>query len=94
MSRLSAELCGTMSCVQIAALVGGATRVMVIEDGMHERDSVLANVRAYARLVTPGSFLLVQDTKLDRIRYYASIGDELPLNDSSALYCYDRVLFA
>ena len=39
---------------------------MVIEDSNHQKQVVRANLRAYHKFVTPGSFFLVQDTKLDR----------------------------
>lgn len=46
----------------------GAERVMVSEDSSHTYTAVWANLLAYAQFVTPGSYLLVQDTKLTRFQ--------------------------
>lgn len=40
--------------------------IMVIEDSIHYYDVVMDNMKHYWRFVTPGSYLLVQDTKLKR----------------------------
>ena len=41
--------------------------ILVIEDSSHRRSAVLKNMLAYAGFVTPGSFLLVQDTRDTRL---------------------------
>eukprot|EP00978_Attheya_sp_CCMP212_P037396 scaffold175787_cov51-Attheya_sp.AAC.1 len=41
-----------------------ASTVLVIEDSNHLYDSVSGNIKAYHDLVTPGSYMIVQDTRL------------------------------
>lgn len=43
-----------------------ATRVLVIEDASHRYPDTLQNMEAIHDWVTPGSYMLVQDTKMDR----------------------------
>jgi len=50
---------------EVARRVQGG-RVLVILDSLHTRDHVLAELRAYSPLVSPGSYLIVQDTGLWR----------------------------
>jgi len=50
---------------RVTALVGDASPVMVVLDSDHARDHVLAELQAYGPLVTPGSYLVVEDTNLN-----------------------------
>ncbi|MDD2844995.1 MAG: cephalosporin hydroxylase family protein [Rhodoferax sp.] len=47
---------------QVHAFATGYQRVMVCLDSMHTHDHVLAELEAYAPLVTPGSYCVVFDT--------------------------------
>ena len=42
-------------------------RVMVFLDSLHNKEHVLAELKAYAPLVSPGSYIIVEDTHLDSI---------------------------
>ncbi len=46
----------------VKAFIGVGERVLVIEDSAHTFDHTLAVCEAYGPLVTPGSYLIVQDT--------------------------------
>jgi cephalosporin hydroxylase len=45
--------------------VDGRSPVLVILDSNHERDHVLAEMRLYGPLVTPGSYLVVEDSNIN-----------------------------
>ena len=47
--------------------IGGDDRVMVILDSNHTHEHVLAELRLYAPLVTPGQYLIVADTVVEDI---------------------------
>ncbi|MBV8717590.1 MAG: class I SAM-dependent methyltransferase [Chloroflexi bacterium] len=46
---------------RVRQLVGEAESVMVVLDSNHSRDHVAAELRAYAPMVTPGGYLIVED---------------------------------
>ena len=52
---------------QVKTLINPDDRVMVVLDSDHSRDHVLAELRAYGPLVTPGQYLIVADTLLGQI---------------------------
>lgn len=50
----------------IARRVSGK-RVLVVLDSDHSRDHVLAELKAYAPMVNPGSYVVVEDTNIDGV---------------------------
>lgn len=50
---------------EVYALVGDRRPVVVLLDSMHTHAHVLAELRAYSPLVSPGSYLVVYDTAID-----------------------------
>jgi cephalosporin hydroxylase len=50
---------------QVEELVGDREPVMVILDSNHERDHVLDELRLYAGLVSPGNYLIVEDSNIN-----------------------------
>jgi cephalosporin hydroxylase len=61
-SSIDAEVIG-----KARAWAGGAQRVMVCLDSMHTHAHVLAELRAYAPLVTPGCYCVVFDTFVEDV---------------------------
>ena len=53
---------------QVQSQIPGGGSVMVVLDSDHSRDHVLAELRTYAPLVTPGCYLVVADTVLGHLR--------------------------
>jgi len=52
---------------QVRQLAGKAKRVMVCLDSMHTHDHVLAELQAYAPMVTPGCYCVVFDTFVEDV---------------------------
>jgi cephalosporin hydroxylase len=52
---------------QVHQIAADHARVMVLLDSNHTHDHVLAELHAYADLVTPGQFLVVSDTIVEHI---------------------------
>ena len=61
---------GSLFCVlnEVRTAVQNAKRVMVVLDSLHKYENVLRELREYSGFVSHGQYLVVQDTKLDRIR--------------------------
>lgn len=56
--------------------LGHDIRIMVILDSKHEKDYVLQEMKIYGKMVSVGSYLIVEDTNLDK---YCNTGFEGPL---------------
>lgn len=70
---------GTLDAVR--ALIDPDARVMAVLDSDHSREHVLAELRAYGPLVTPGCYMVVADTLVGHLTE-----DESPKNRSQVLY--------
>ncbi len=76
-----ATLTGSTQDPEIIAQVetqAAGQRVLIIHDADHSRETVLADLRAYADLVTPGSYFIVEDGIVDLFPAGTLLGDTLP----------------
>jgi cephalosporin hydroxylase len=64
LSYLQGDSTDPATAAAVRADIGDAT-VLVLLDADHAADAVLAELRLWAPLVTPGSYLVVQDTGFD-----------------------------
>lgn len=62
---IEADAVADATLKQVKQSIGDAERVMVVLDSNHTHDHVLAELRAYAPLVTPGQSLIVADTAVE-----------------------------
>jgi cephalosporin hydroxylase len=60
-SSIASEILAEMTTRAVAA----AGPVLVILDSDHRRDHVLAEMRAYGKLVTPDSYMIVEDSNIN-----------------------------
>jgi cephalosporin hydroxylase len=74
---------------QVKAEIPTGATVMVLLDSDHSRDHVLAELRAYAPLVSVGHYLICADTILGFLT-----PDQTPVNRSKVLYPGDEPLSA
>jgi len=72
---------------EVCRLCEGKT-VMVLHDGDHWKEQVLRDLRAYAPLVTPGSYFIVEDGNSDLFEP----GDGLGLEEDGPLAAVEQFL--
>ena len=69
---------GSSTDANVVAQIAGKTKgkkVLVVLDSVHQRDHVLKELQFYAPLVSPGSYLVVEDTNSDGVPIFpGSIG--------------------
>lgn len=73
-SLVTGDSAATQTLTAVESIAQGRTG-LVIHDGDHSREHVLADLRAYARYVSPGSYLIVEDTVIDLFRSGDGLGN-------------------
>jgi cephalosporin hydroxylase len=73
-SYLQGETLSAQVLTRLENLVNGRESVMVLLDDDHTRDHVLEELRAYHRYVTPGSYLIVEDTNINNHPVFPEFG--------------------
>lgn len=73
---------------QVKALAAGGQTVLVLLDSMHTHEHVLAELDAYAPLVTPGSYCVVFDTFVEDMppRFFADRPWDVGNNPKTAVH--------
>jgi cephalosporin hydroxylase len=74
LSYLTASSTDPEVVARVAERAEGAGCVLVVLDSDHSRDHVLGELRAYADLVTPGSYLVVEDTNVNGHPVFEAFG--------------------
>jgi cephalosporin hydroxylase len=74
LSYLTGSSTGPAVIERVTRLASDAETVMVVLDSDHSHDHVLAELRAYAPLVTTGSYLVVEDTNINGHPVYDHFG--------------------
>jgi cephalosporin hydroxylase len=64
-TKIKASSLATETIAHVRSLISPRDRVMLILDSLHNRDHVLAELRAYAPLVTPGCYAIVEDSNIN-----------------------------
>jgi cephalosporin hydroxylase len=68
------ETLSTDILTRLESLVHGRESVMVILDDDHTHDHVLEELRTYQRFVTPGSYVIVEDTNINNHPVFPEFG--------------------
>jgi len=68
------ETLSTDVLTRLESLVNGRESVMVILDDDHTREHVLDELRTYKRFVTPGSYIVVEDTNINNHPVFPEFG--------------------
>jgi cephalosporin hydroxylase len=58
---IEADSCSSQALAAVEASIGADEQVLVLLDGSHTKEHVLAELDAYAPLVSPGSYIVVMD---------------------------------
>lgn len=73
-SLVTGDSASAKTLAEVESIAQGRTG-LVIHDGDHSREHVLADLRAYARYVSLGSYLIVEDTVIDLFRSGDGLGN-------------------
>jgi cephalosporin hydroxylase len=65
---------GNAVLARVREIISGRDNVMVVLDSDHMKDHVLAELRAYADFISPGGYLIVEDTNINGHPTYPEFG--------------------